>query len=123
PLGFNITATDLNAGDTLTFYGDDLPSFVELNKTADATATITVTAQEGDAGLYTFPVRVSDGIYQDSTLVFLVVKNAGAADEAPVFNPVSPVVLMQDASTDVSLKVTDTDSFTVNIALAADAPD
>ncbi len=116
-----ITATDNNSDDTLTFTSSDLPSFATLTDNEDRTASITVNAADGDTGIYTFNVSVTDGSFSDSIKVTLIVRDDANPSQAPVFDAVDDVVIDRGASNVVSLIITDLDSLTVTLE-ATDLP-
>lgn len=62
-----LSATDAD-GDALTFSAIDLPGFAAL-----AGNTLTFSPQHGDAGVYTFPVRVDDAYNHDTQDVTVIV--------------------------------------------------
>jgi parallel beta-helix repeat protein len=113
---FNITASDVNEGDTLSFDSQDIPAFAELVDNGDGSATITVLAAEGDEGLHTFSVTVSDGGKQSSGPVSIVVKNPQPSGAPPLFEDLDPVSLNQGDGTVVNIAVTDSDDTSSTIS-------
>ncbi|MFC1706546.1 LamG-like jellyroll fold domain-containing protein [Planctomycetota bacterium] len=56
----NLSATDSNAGDSLSFSGAGLPGFCTLNDFGDGTASLSGTSSAGDIGAYAITVTVTD---------------------------------------------------------------
>jgi hypothetical protein len=69
-----ITATDPDAGSSLSFSASNLPSFTSFVDNGDGTATLTISPDYGDAGTYNgIFIAVSDGTDSDSEGLIIVV--------------------------------------------------
>ena len=64
---YNISASDPDAGDTLTITAPTLPSWLALNSTGNGTATLTGTPGAGDVGVNSVELEVEDaGMLSDT---------------------------------------------------------
>lgn len=121
-IDFTVSATDANQDDELSFSSVDLPDFAELVDNEDGTATITLTPQSGDAGLYSFTVTADDGAKQGSGSVSVVVIDPNVSIGVPSFGSVDPISISQGENANVNLTVTDSDDTTTTIT-AVNLPD
>ncbi len=81
----NLTATDADAGDVLTFSIANLPSFVTFADLGNGAATLTLTPVVGDAGIYpAVTVAVSDGLAATEETISIVVEAAPVAGCNPI---------------------------------------
>ncbi|MGB3798597.1 MAG: cadherin domain-containing protein, partial [Lewinella sp.] len=92
---YTLTATDPDALDPLTLsVSGDLPAFAGFSDNGDRTATLTISPQAGDAGIYSgITVTVSDGTEADEQTIAIVVEEA----------PCNPVSLLPCADLAVAL--------------------
>ena len=85
-LAFTATATDPNAGDTLTFtLANGTSGTVPAGASITAGGAFTWTPTAAQVGTHTFDVCVSDGALSDCETIDVVVS---AANAAPILNPV-----------------------------------
>lgn len=110
-----IFATDPN-GNPLTFSVTNLPPFGVFTSTSVTTATLALSPDFNDAGVYTTTVRVQDpGGLSDSEIVSIIVINV---NRAPQLAPTGNQTLNEGESKNVSISATDLDgnSLTFNAA-------
>jgi hypothetical protein len=75
----NLSATDPDNGDSLSFSITDAPDFATLTDHGDGTATLHLSPTKTDAGTYGgVVITVSDGILSDSETITIVVTQAAA---------------------------------------------
>jgi len=117
-----LTASDANASDTLTFSVTGLPSFANLVDNGNGTASININATAGDANIYYFEVSVSDGSNTDSMAITLIVKDPNVASQVPTFEAVATVNVNEGTLDRVQIVVTDLDSLHVMISAATTLP-
>ena len=101
-----LTASDIDtAGGSLVFSLVNVDSAKLSGSLSGSTLTLTPVA--GTSGTTTVDVAVSDGII--STPQSISVNVLSAANQAPVFNPPTPLTLLQETSTVVTLSASDAD--------------
>ena len=101
-----LTASDIDtAGGSLVFSLVNVDSAKLSGSLSGSTLTLTPVA--GTSGTTTVDVAVSDGVI--STPQSISVNVLSAANQAPVFNPPTPLTLLQETSTVVTLSASDAD--------------
>lgn len=115
PSSFLVTASDLNTSDSLTFSTEGLPSFMSLVDNGNNTATINIDAASGDAEVYNFSLKVSDGAKTDSTDLIVIVKDPNVPLQKPVFEAITQINAIQGNQRTLNISVTDVDSLTLDI--------
>ena len=83
-LSIPISATDLDAADTLTFVDTGTPAFATFTDHGDRTATLDLAPQSGDVGDYQMTVTVSDSgspALEDTETFWIRVREPGARVE------------------------------------------
>jgi hypothetical protein len=92
-----ITATDPDAGSSLSFSASNLPSFASLTDNGDGTATLTITPSYGDEGIYNnISAAVSDGTDSDSEGFIITVEKSST--QVVIINSVSEDAFVTDPS-------------------------
>ncbi len=115
----NVVVDDENSDDTITITATGLPEFATLTDNGDRTATIEIDAEAGDANIYFFTVRASDGELADTEQVTLIVRDPAVPSQSPTFPAVDPVVIDRGEAVTIDLTVTDLDSLSVTIEATA----
>lgn len=121
-LFIELTASDLNPLDVVTFTGEGLPAYAQLQDHTDGTASLTLNPVSGDAGIYTLVVSASDGSKSSDVGISLVVKDPNVATLSPRFLPVGETVVDRGNRRILRLWVEDNDSPEVSIE-GTDLPD
>jgi len=106
----NLSATDSNAGDAITFSVPNLPAFASLQDNGNGTAEITVNAQPGDANIYFLDVIASDGTAEGIMEIILVVRDPNVLTQPPEFDPLADTSVKQSSLLLVDVSATDKDS-------------
>jgi hypothetical protein len=94
---YDVTATDPNAGDTLTISATDLPAWLSLVDNGDGTAELSGTPSEGDIGAHAITLEVEDagGLTATQDFAITVVENAAADGPVITLNGSAQVVVRQ----------------------------
>ena len=102
---YDITATDPDAGDTLTISATTLPTWLTLTDNGDGTATLTGTPTNSEVGDHSVVLQVSDSVELATQSFTITVANT---NDAPVLaqpadqnNAIGAVVSLQISATDV----------------------
>ena len=103
---FPLSATDPDSAELTFLPGGDTPSFVSIENDGPRSATLVVHPAPGDAGVYAFQLRVTDGFHPVPQPAELTVFVSGAA---PVVAPVGRPVVVVGEVLKVDLLATDPD--------------
>ena len=104
---YDITATDQDAGDTLTITAPTLPAWLTLTDNGDGTATLTGTPGSGDVGDHNVELQVEDaGGLTDTQSFTITVANV---NDAPMFTSTAATDADEDMEYLYSITTTDVD--------------
>jgi hypothetical protein len=107
-LTFTVSATDADAGDTLTYSATDIPAGANFDP---ATQTFTWTPTFTQSGIYQVTFRVTDGQVTVSETVKITVGNV---NRAPVLNAITDKSVNSDSLLTFGVSATDPDGDAVN---------
>ena len=107
PLSFTVSATDTDAGDTISYaISPGAPSGMAINSN---TGVVSWTPTAGQMGTFSIPVSASDGMATTSGNVVISVTNADPDNSAPSFSPLNDVSIDQNETLTVTPMAFDPD--------------
>ena len=104
---YAITATDVDAADTLTIGASTLPAWLTLTDNGDGTASLTGTPTNAEVGDHAVTLSVSDGTTTDTRSFTLSVANI---NDAPAFASAPVTVATEDSAYAYAITATDVDT-------------
>ncbi|MCP5058661.1 MAG: tandem-95 repeat protein [bacterium] len=109
-LTFNVTATDPDAGDTLTLSAAPLPNGATFNDNGDGTGTFDWTPQAGQANVYNVTFTVADNAATPGTAMETVAITVFNANQSPVLAAIGNQTVNEGAALTVNVSATDADA-------------
>lgn len=106
-----LVATDIDAGDTLTYLADALPGWITLSGNQ-----LTLKPAQAQVGSHTITVKVSDGTVEVPQTINITVNNV---NDAPVFTSTPVVVATKGENYSYTAAASDEDGDTVAITVVA----
>ncbi len=104
---YNITATDIDAGDLLTITAPTLPAWLTITDNGNGTATLSGTPTNSNVGSNAVILNVSDGTNSVAQTFTIIVTNA---NDAPIFTSTAPATATEDIVYTYNITTTDTDA-------------
>ncbi len=83
----NVTAADVDAGDTLTITATTLPAWLSLTDHGDGTATLGGTPANADVGQHTVELHVTDAVGEANVQQFTIVVKAVGSETYLIYLP------------------------------------
>ena len=114
---YQLLATDVDAGDVLTFQGVDLPDWLSVSETG----LLTGTPSNDDVGSHTVTVEVVDAAGAKDQATFSITVNN--INDNPVFDTIPAVEADEDENFTYQLLATDVDAGDVLTFQGVDLPD
>ncbi len=105
-LAFTVTATDPDAGDTLSLTATPLPSGASFTDNGDGTGSFAWTPAVGQANIYSVTFSVSDGSGTAMETVSITIFNA---NQAPVLAPIGNQSVNEGGTLSLTLSASDPD--------------
>ncbi|GEM_PF-4848993 len=120
PFSFQLTATDADINDRLTFRSSRLPAGATLVDNGNRTATFSWTPNFDQAGVYkNIYFTVSDGTAGDTEYVYITVVNV---NRPPVLDPIGNKTVNEEERLTFQVRATDPDSRDTIILSASNLP-
>jgi len=115
---YTLTASDPDAGSTLSFTAVTLPVWLTLTDHGDGTATLSGTPSNDEVGDHSIEIQVSDGSLTEAQAFTLTVANT---NDAPVITSSASVSLPENTTAVTTVIASDLDGDTVSYRISGGA--